>query len=382
MENNSILAEIIKAQTEVLSNAPQIQETKFTNSTRGRTGIFEYMKAKDIPFSNTKYFPSYHLVIRNPRFKYEYDPKNCMTGQDGWYARYRKLVLMYLDAEALNIESIRDSIYPEFCEDLSEWAETLTNAVLSHFNADNTSEYEKFKLVFSKPLKMKMKELGMPCPQKPNLEDIIYLDRDPEAMEQVKKEVMQNWLETYCGNTESLREMYRHNYEITDFAKSDSISKPGGLIEAAKNWVNPFFNKEEEVVDNGVKRCDSDGFHAVTTPATKHAGGRPVKMDYLKGAPDEMVNTVLDGFGFSKQQKFYFRKRLGNNSTRKKGRPCKYAGMTEEQIRAKMMSEGKSKHDIAQQIRRNKKVKEAPQKGEQKVIGTQKNEGTKSNTFR
>ena len=165
-------------------------------------------------------------------------------------------------------------------------------------------------------------------------------------------------------------------------SKSDSISKPGGLIEAAKSWLNPFFNKEEKVVDNGVKRCDSDGFHAVTTPATKHAGGRPVKMDYLKGAPDEMVNTVLDGFGFSKQQKFYFRKRLGNNSTRKKGRPCKYAGMTEEQIRAKMMSEGKSKHDIAQQIRRNKKVKEAPQKGEQKVIGTQKNEGTKSNTFR
>jgi len=194
MENNAILDEIIKTQTEILENAPKLQETKSINSTRKNTGIFMYMKTNGIPFPNVKYFPSYHLIIRNPRFKYEYDPKNCMTGQDGWYARYRKLVMMYLDAEALNIESIRDSIYPEFCEDLSEWAETLTNAVLSHFNADNTSEYEKFKLLFSKPLKMKMNELGMPCPQKPNLEDIIYLDRAPEAMEQVKKLGKENGL--------------------------------------------------------------------------------------------------------------------------------------------------------------------------------------------
>ena len=351
----STLEEIIKARTEVLSNASQVQETKFTSSTRGTTGIFKYLKAKDIPFSNTKYFPSYHLVIRNPRFKYEYNPKNCMIGKDCWFERYKKLVLMYLDAEALNIESIKDAIYPEFCEDIDEWETVLTNAVLSHFNEDNTSEYELFKVLFADPLKMKMIQLGMPCPKRPNFDKIIYFDRDPDTMEAIRQELEDRWERTYYRNTMSLREMYRRDYEKIDFTQSDEISKPGGLIEAAHNWVNPFFNKEEEIVDNGVKRCDSDGFHAVATPATQNAGGRPVKMDYLKGGSDELVNTVLDGFGFSKQQKCYFRKRLGNKSIRKRGRPSKYSGMSDERIRAIMTAEGKSKHDIAQQIRRNKK---------------------------
>lgn len=349
----SILDDIIKAQSEVFENAKKIEQTKFTNSTKGTSGIFRYMKAKGIYFPNAKYFPSYHFVIRNPQFKYEYNTANCMTGKDGWYNKYQNLVLLYVDAEAFNIESIKDAIYPDFCEELGEWVNTLNKAVLSHFNPENTTEYDKFLKLFGNPVKLKMLRLGMNCPRKPTEDDIVYYDHDEETMEEIRQNLEKDWERTYYENSDRLREMYRHNYEISDFTKSDSISKPGGLIEAAKNWVNPYFNREEEIVDNGVKRCDSDGFHAVIPK--KHAGGRPVKLANLQGASKDMVDAVLDNFGFSKQQKSYYRKRLGTEPTKKRGRPSKYSGMTEDQIREKMRSEGRSEHDIAKQIRRTKK---------------------------
>lgn len=351
----SILDDIIKAQSEVLENAKKIEHTKFINSTRGTSGIFRYMKAKGIYFPNAKYFPSYHFVIRNPQFKYEYDTANGMTGKDSWFNKYKNLVLLYVDAEAFNIESIKDAIYPEFCEDLDEWVETINKAVLSHFSQENTTEYDKFMKLFGNPVNVKMLRLGMNCPKRPTEDDIAYYDHDREAMEEIRQNLEQEWRMTYQKNFERLRELYRHNYEISDFTKSDSISKPGGLIEAAKNWKNPYFNMEEEVVENGVKRCDSDGFHSIVVPTMKHAGGRPVKLDYLKGGGAELVDATLDGMGFSKQQKSYYRKRLGTVATKKQGRPGKYAGMTEEQIREKMRAEGKEEWMINRQIKRTKK---------------------------
>lgn len=347
----SILEDIIKAQSEVLENAKKIEQTKFTNSTRGTSGIFRYMKAKGIYFPNAKYFPSYHFVIRNPQFKYDYNPCSCMTGKDSWYSKYENLVLLYVDAEAFNIESIKDAIYPEFCEELAEWVETLNKAVLSHFNPENTTEYDKFMKLFCNPVKVKMWRLNMNCPPKATEDDIVYYDNDEEAKEEILKNIEQNRLKTYYENSDRLREMYRHNYEISDFTKSDSISKPGGLIEAAKNWVNPYFNREEEIVDNGAKRADCGDFHKM-----KHAGGRPTKLDYLKGASNELVEHDLNVNGVSKRMRIYYRKRLGNNPIKGRGRPSKYAGMTEEQIVEKMKAEGRSSHDISQQLRRNKKV--------------------------
>lgn len=358
MENLSTLDEIAKAQNEALEKALKIQETKSTKSTWGTSGIFAYMKEKGMYFPNYKYFPGYHLVIRNPHFKYEYDRTNALMGKDGWYNRYLNLVLMYVDAEALNIESIIDSVCPEFCEDNGEWCEVLTKAVLSHFNENNTTEYETFIKLFGRPLRLKMIQLGMDCPRKPRDEDIIYYDRDPEVMKEVRERIFQEYAETYAKNTERLREIYRHDYEIADFTKSDSISKPGGLIEAAQNWKNPYFEPENKPIDNGVTRGDSDGFHNIRTPATKDAEVRPIKMDYLKGANDELVDNTLKAFGVSKRMRVYYRNRLDKKPVKPRGRPSKYAGMTEEQIIELMKAEGKSAHDIAQQLRRNKKVQQ------------------------
>lgn len=346
-----LLDEIIKTQNDVLGEATKLQETKFIRSTRGTTGIFRYMKDKGIHIPNVKYFPSYHLVIRNPHFKYEYDPSTALLGKDGWYRKYLKLVLMFVDAEAINIESIKDSIYPDFCEELGEWTNVINRAVLSHFNEENTSEYEKFMKCFGNPLKLKMMSMGMPCPKRPNLDEIIFYDRDPETMQEIRDNVMAEWVQTYAYNAESLREIYRRDYEDIDFTKSDSISKSGGLIEAAQNWRNPYFDEGNNPVDNGVKRADCGDFHK-----TKHAGGRPTKLDYLKGASNELVEHDLNVNGVSRRMRTYYRKRLGNNPIKGRGRPSKYAGMTEEQIVEKMKAEGRSSHDIAQQVRRNKKV--------------------------
>ncbi len=358
MDNLSTLDEIAKAQNEALEKASKIQETKFTKSTRGTSGIFAYMKAKGMYFPNYKYFPGYHFVIRNPHFKYEYDRMNALTGKDGWYNRYLNLVLMYVDAEAFNIESIDDSICPGFCEDIDEWMEVLNRAVLSHFNEDNTTEYETFTKLFCNPLKLKMKRMGLDCPRYPNFDDIIFYDRDPEVMEEIKQDLVSKWRQTYYNNAVWLREIYRHDYELADFTKSDSISKPGGLIEAAQNWKNPYFEPENKPIDNGVTRGDSDGFHNIRTPATKDAEVRPIKMDYLKGANDELVDNTLKAFGVSKRMRVYYRNRLDKKPVKPRGRPSKYAGMTEEQIIELMKAEGKSAHDIAQQLRRNKKVQQ------------------------
>jgi hypothetical protein len=126
MNNLSTLDKIIKAQTEVLEKSTMVQETKPTIPTRGNTSIFRYMKEKGIPFPNEKFFPGYHLVIRNPHFKYEYDPSTPIFSKYSWYNRYLNLVLLYVDAEAFNIESIDDSVYPGFCENFQNGANFLT----------------------------------------------------------------------------------------------------------------------------------------------------------------------------------------------------------------------------------------------------------------
>ena len=164
LSNLSTLDDIIKAQAEVLENAARVKETKPTIPTRGTTSIFRYMKEKGIPFPNKKFFPGYHLVIRNPHFKYEYDPSTPIFSKYSWYNRYLNLVLLYVDAEAFNIESIDDSVYPGFCENISEWCEFLNTAVLSHFNEGNTTRYEDFLKCFGKPLKLKMMHMGLDCP--------------------------------------------------------------------------------------------------------------------------------------------------------------------------------------------------------------------------
>jgi len=354
LSNLSTLDDIIKAQAEVLENAAKVKETKPTIPTRGTTSIFRYMKEKGIPFPNEKFFPGYHLVIRNPHFKYEYDPSTPIFSKYSWYNRYLNLVLLYVDAEAFNIESIDDSVYPGFCENISEWCEFLNTAVLSHFNEGNTTRYEDFLKCFGKPLKLKMMHMGLDCPSYPDLDNIIYLDRDPEVMEDTRQGLIDKWEQTYYNNAVWLREIYRRNYENADFTKSDEISKPDGLIEAAMNWRNPYFDPENKPIDNGAKpapRSDTGSFHKM-----KHAGGRPTKLDYLKGASNELVEHDLNVNGVSKRMRIYYRKRLGNNPIKGRGRPSKYAGMTEEQIVEKMKAEGRSSHDIAQQVRRNKKV--------------------------
>ena len=360
--SNSLIDSLIAFQSNLATKTQehiQAMEEKHEEereaSLKSTMSIFRIMQQTGLKVPNCKYIPSYHFVIRNPHHKYDMDECGFIVGKDSWYNRYHKLVMMYMDAEALNIESIRTDLWGHFLDDDVDWANFLVAATLSHFNEDNTDDYETFATLFGRPLSIKCEQIGMPRAQKPIESKIEFYNNDPDERQRVMDELWAEYLEQVRINVQSLRNSYEREYERICFIREDKLGRKGGLIEAAQNWTNPFFDKDNDPVDNGAKRaarCDSGEFHNV-----KHAGGRPVKLDYLKGATNEMVEVALDANGVSRPMKVYYRKRLGTQSIKKAGRPSKYSGKTEEQIIEIMKAEGKSPKVIATQLRRIKMSK-------------------------
>lgn len=357
--SNSLIESLIAFQSNLSTKSQehiQEMEEKYEKereaSLKSTMSIFKIMQQTGLKVPNCKYIPSYHFIIRNPRHKYDMDECGFIMGKDSWYNRYHKLVMMYMDAEALNIESIRTDLWGNFLDDNQNWAAFLVQATLSHFNEDNTDDYETFSVIFGRPLRRKFEQMGMYLPQEPNTNNIEFYDNDPYERQRVIDDLTGKFWDKFWLNVESLRKSYEREYERICFSKEDKLGKKGGLIEAAQNWSNPFFDKDNDPIDNGVKRSDCGEFHNV-----KHAGGRPVKLDYLKGATNEMVEVALDANGVSRKMKYYYRKRLGTQAIKKAGRPSKYSGKTEEQIIEIMKAEGKSSKVIATQLRRIKMSK-------------------------
>ena len=357
--SNSFIERLIAFQSNLAAKTQEyIQEMEEKHdeereaSMKSTMSIFRIMQQAGLKVPNCKYIPSYHFVIRNPHHKYDIKECGFIMGKDSWYNRYHKLVMMYMDAEALNIESIRTDLCGHFLDDDAEWANFLAAATLSHFNDYNTDDYETFATLFGRPLAIKCEQIGMPRAQKPIESKIEFYDNDHDERQRVMDNLWDEYVEQVRLNVQSLRNSYEREYERICFIREDKLGKKGGLIEAAHNWTNPFFDKDNDPIDNGAKRPDCGGFHNV-----KHSGGRPVKLDYLKGATNEMVEVVLDGNGVSRRMKTYYRNRLGTRATKKAGRPSKYSGKTEEQIIEIMKAEGKSSKVIATQLRRIKMSK-------------------------
>lgn len=360
--SNSLIDSLIAFQSNLAAKTQEhIQEMEEKHeeereaSLKSTMSIFKIMQQSGLKVPNCKYIQSYHFVIRNPHHKYDMKECGFIMGKDSWFNRYHKLVMMYMDAEALNIESIRNDIWCHFLDNDAEWANFLGAATLSHFNEDNTEDYETFAELFGRPLSLRCEQMGMPRAVKPIESKIEFNTNDPYERQMIMDNLQDEYVEQVKLNVQSLRNSYEREYDRICFIREDKLGKKGGLIEAAQNWTNPFFDKGNDPIDNGAKRavrCDSGDFHNV-----KHAGGRPVKLDYLKGATNEMVEVALDANGVSRRMKTYYRKRLGTDAIKKAGRPSKYSGKTEEQIIEIMKAEGKSSKVIATQLRRIKMSK-------------------------
>lgn len=241
------LDNIISAQSECLNAASKTVAEKMRP--RGSMRIFEWMKAAGMPLPKEREIPGHHIAILRPSKKYEYDYTKPLLAQGEWMYEYRKLVLLIMNAEAINLESIIGNICPDFLSHGdNQWAKALVDCTLDWFDEDNVSEYDKFLVVFKKPFRMLCSKLGYKVPVDPlgRNSGIVYTTADPEELATIQEEFRDKYTEECNRMLSRIREYYRREYERFAFMHELPMTENSALLRVSNTWMNPYPSEQNE----------------------------------------------------------------------------------------------------------------------------------------